>query len=98
MPRQSRREAVAQRTAERLEQARQRRQEAAQRGAQTRRERREAATAQARPHPEAERPTQGNVRRRSRPRAHPEMVAVAIRGPLAHKMRELAEHTGGLPP
>ena len=94
MPRQGRREAVAQRTRERLEQQRQRRQEAAQRGAQTRRERRAAERAQVQPHPEAERPTQGNVRRHSPQRVHPEMLTVALRGPLAAKMREMAESTG----
>jgi hypothetical protein len=94
MPRQSRDDAVARRAAERLEQARQRRQEAAQRGAQTRRERRAAEAAQAQPHPEPERPTQGNVRRRSGQRVHPEMVTVAVRGPLAAKMRQLAETNG----
>ncbi len=94
MPRQNRREAVAQRTRERLEQQRQRRQEAAQRGAQTRRERRVAAEAQVRPEPEAERSTQGNVRRRSGQRVHPEMLTVALRGPLATKMREMAESRG----
>lgn len=86
--------AVAQRTAQHLEDQAQRRREAAQRGAQTRRERRAAEAAQVQPHPEAERPTQGNVRRRSGQRVHPEMLTVAIRGPLAAKMRGLAESTG----
>jgi hypothetical protein len=47
-------------------------------------------------HPQLEptRPIQGNVRCRSQQRAHPDMLTVAIRGPLAAKMRELAESTG----
>ena len=85
---------MAQRATERLQQVDQRRREAAQRGAQTRRERRAAEAAQQQPHPEPDRPTQGDVRRRSRPRAHPDMLTVAIRGPLAAKMRQLAETTG----
>ena len=94
MPRQRRDEAVAERTAARLADQRQRRREAAQRGAQTRRRRREAQAAQTQPQAGAQSRAQGNVRRRSRQRAHPEMLTVAIRGPLAAKMRGLAETTG----
>ena len=42
----------------------------------------------------AERPIQAHVARRSRQRTHPEMLTVAIRGPLAAKMRGLAQSTG----
>jgi len=94
MPRRSRRDAVAQRTEQRLAEQAERRREAAQRGAQTRRQRREQQQAEAQPQPAAERRTQAPTTRRSRPRAHPDMVTVAIRGPLAAKMRELAETTG----
>ena len=45
------------------------------------------------PEAEAERPTQAHVRRRSRQRVHSDMLTVAIRGPLAAKMRQLAETT-----
>jgi len=44
--------------------------------------------------PAAESPTQAHVARRSRPRAHGDMLTVAIRGPLADRMRELAESHG----
>ncbi len=65
------------------------RREAAERGAQTRRQRREAQAAAGQSQTSGESRTQRNVRRRSRARAHPEMLTVAIRGPLADKMREL---------
>jgi len=42
----------------------------------------------------AEGRTQRHVRRPSRQRAHSEMLTVAIRGPLAAKMRGLAEAAG----
>jgi hypothetical protein len=42
----------------------------------------------------AESPTQGHVARRSRPRAHPDLLTVAIRGHFAAKMRALSESTG----
>jgi len=45
-------------------------------------------------HLAAESPPRAHVTRRSRQRAHPEMLTVPIRGPLAAKMRELAETTG----
>ena len=66
----------------------------AQKTAQTRRQRREAQAAEAQPETGAESPTQAHVRRRSRQRAHPEMLTVAIRGPLAARMREIAETAG----
>jgi len=94
MPRRSRRDAVAERAAARLTEQQERRREAAQRGAQTRRQRREAQEAEAHPQARAETRTQRHVARRSRQRTHPDMVTVAIRGPLAAKMRELAETTG----
>ena len=94
MPRRSRRDAVAERAAARLAEQQERRREAAQRGAQTRRQRREQQQSEAQPQPAAETPTQAHVARRSRPRAHGDMLTVAIRGPLAAKMRELAERAG----
>lgn len=94
MPRRRRDEAVAERTAARLADQRQRRREAAQRGAQTRRQRREAQAQAGRSQTQGESRTERNVRRRSRGSARPEMLTVAIRGRLAAKMRELAESTG----
>jgi len=47
----------------------------------------------AQPQAGAESRTQGHVPHRSRDRAHPGMLTVAIRGPLASKMRALAETT-----
>jgi len=94
MPRRSRRDAVAERAAARLADQQERRREAAQRGAQTRRQRREQHQAEAQPQARAESRPQRHVARRSRQRTHPDMVTVAIRGPLAAKMRQLAESTG----
>jgi len=94
MPRRSRQDAVAERAAARLAEQRERRRQAAQRGAQTRRQRREAHAAEAQPQAGAERRTQGRVARRSRPRVHPEMLTVAIRGHFAERMREMAESHG----
>jgi len=94
MPRRTRRDAVAERTEQRLVEQAERRREAAQRGAQTRRQRREQQQAEAQPQPATESPTQAHVTRRSRQRARPEMLTVAIRGPLAAKMRDLSETTG----
>ena len=94
MPRRSRRDAVAERTEQWLAEQAERRREAAQRGAQTRRQRREQQQAEAQPQPAAERRTQAPTTRRSRPRAHGDMLTVAIRGPLAARMRQLAERTG----
>ena len=94
MPRRSRRDPVAERTEQRLAEQAERRREAAQRGAQTRRQRRAQQEAEAQPRPAAESPTQAHVARRSRPRVHDDMLTVAIRGPLAAKMRQLAESTG----
>jgi len=94
MPRRSRRDAVAERTSARLTEQADRRREAAQRGAQTRRQRRQQQQAEAQPQARAESRTQRHVARRSRQRTHPDMLTVAIRGPLAAKMRELAETTG----
>jgi len=93
MPRR-RRDAVAERTEQRLAEQAERRREAAQRGAQTRRQRRQQQQAEAQPQPAAERRTQAPTTRRSRPRAHGDMLTVAIRGPLATKMRALAQSTG----
>lgn len=66
---------------------------------QTRRQRREAQAAEAQAQSGTESRTQRHLRRRSRQtwpggRAHPDVLTVAIRGPLAAKMRELAETTG----
>ncbi len=94
MPRRTRRDAVAERAEQRLAEQAERRREAAQRGAQTRRERRGQQQAEAPSRPAAERRTQAPTTRRSRAQVHGEMVTVAIRGPLADRMRELAESTG----
>ena len=94
MPRRTRDDAVARRAGQRLAEQAERRRDAAQRGAQTRRQRREQQQGEGQPQPAAESPTQAHVGRRSRPRAHTDMVTVALRGPLAAKMRELAETTG----
>ena len=93
MPRR-RRDAVAERTEQRLPEQAERRREAAQRGAQTRRQRREAQATEAQPQAGGESRTQRHVRRRSRQPARPEMLTVAIRGPLAVNMREQAEAAG----
>jgi len=94
MPRRSRRDAVAQRTEQMLAEQAERRREAAQRGAETRRQRRAAQQGEAQPQPATESPTQAHVARRSRPRAHGDMLTVAIRGHFADRMRELAESHG----
>jgi len=94
MPRRSRRDTVAERTEQRLNEQAERRREAAQRGSQTRRQRREQQQSEAQPQPAADRRPQAPTTRRSRPRAHGDMVTVAIRGPLADRMRELAERHG----
>jgi len=94
MPRRSPRDAVSERAEQRLADQAQRRREAAQRGAQTRRQRRAQRGTEAQPQPAAEHRTQAPTTRRSRPRAHGQMLTVAIRGPLAARMRELAEATG----
>jgi len=94
MPRRSRRDAVAERTEQMLAEQAERRREAAQRGAQTRRQRRQQQQAEARPQPRTESRTQAPTTRRSRPRAHEDMVTVAIRGHFAERMRELAESHG----
>jgi len=94
MPRRSRRDAVAERAAARLTEQQERRREAAQRGAQTRRQRREQQHAEAQPQPAVDRRTQAPTTRRSRPRAHGDMLTVAIRGHFADRMRELAETHG----
>jgi hypothetical protein len=62
--------------------------------AQTRRQRREAQAAEAQPQAGAESPTQRHVARRSRPRAHPDLLTVAIRGHFAERMRALSETHG----
>ena len=94
MPRRRQREAVAERAEARLAEQQERRRQAAQRGAQTRRQRREAQAAEAQPQAGAESRTQGHVARRSRPRAHPDLLTVAIRGHFAARMRALSETTG----
>jgi len=94
MPRRSQRDAVAEQAEARLAEQRERRREAAQRGAQTRRQRGEAQAAEAQPQAGAESRTQGHVARRSRPRAHPDLLTVAIRGHFATRMRALSETTG----
>ena len=94
MPRRSRRDAVAERTEQVLAEQAERRREAAQRGAETRRQRRGQQQAEAHPQPAAESPTQAHVARRSRPRAHADMLTVAIRGHFAEWTRELAESHG----
>ena len=65
-----------------------------QRAAPTRRKRGELQQAEAQPQAGAESRTQAHVARRSRARAHVAMLTVAIRGPLAAKMRQLPETTG----
>ena len=94
MPRRSRRDAVAERTEQRLAEQAERRREAAQRGAQTRRQRRAQQQSEAQPQPAANRRTQAPTTRRSRPRQHDSMLTVAIRGLLAEKMRQMAESHG----
>lgn len=94
MPRRSRRDAVAERAEQGLTEQTQRRREVAQRGAQTRRQRRQQQQAEAQPQPAADRPTPTPTTRRSRPRAHGDMLTVAIRGHFAERMRELAESHG----
>ena len=61
---------------------------------QRRRQRREAQAAEAQAQAGAESRTQGRVARRSRPRAHPDLLTVAIRGHFAERMRALSESTG----
>ncbi len=94
MPRRRRDDEVAERAGEILDQQAERRREAAQRGAQTRRQRREHREAEVRPQMESEAPTQANVAPNTRPRVHGEMVTVAVRGPIAAKMRGMAEQYG----
>ena len=62
--------------------------------AQTRRQRRAQPQSEAQPQRRPKSLTQAHVTRRSRQRARPEMLTVAIRGPLAAKMRDLSETTG----
>ncbi len=93
MPRRRRDDAVAQRLGQRLADQAERRREAAQRGAQTRRQRRERHQGEPQAQPPAERPTRAHVTRQSRPPTHVDMVTVALRGPLAGKLRQLAEST-----
>ena len=93
MPRRGRDEAVTERARQRLVELAERRRQAAQRGAQTRRQRREEQTGEPQAQPAAERPTRAHRARRSRPRTYADMVTVALRGPLAGKLRGLAETT-----
>ena len=94
MPRRRRDDAVAQRVGQRLADRAERRRDAAQRAAQTRRQRREQQRGEGQPQPAAERPTQAPTTRHSRPRAHGDMLTVAIRGHFAERMRGLAETHG----
>lgn len=102
MPRRSRRDAVAERAAQRLAEQANRRREAAQRGAQTRRLSRQQQRSEAQRRTEANRRPQAPTTRpstplgtsRSRQRAHAEMLTVALRGHFAERMRELAEAHG----
>ncbi len=94
MPRRTRRDAVAERTEQRLAEQAERRREAAQRGAQTRRQRRAQRQPEGQSQPAANRRTQPPTTRRSRPRTHGEMLTVAIRGHFAERMRGLAERHG----
>ena len=102
MRRRSQQAVVAERAEARLAEQQERRRQAAQRGAQTRQQRREGQTAEAQPQAGAESPTQGHVARRSRPstalraspRAHPDLLTVAIRGHFAARMRALSESSG----
>ncbi len=93
MPRRSRRDAVAERAAAHLTEQQERRCEAAQRGTQTRRQRRAEQLTEAQLQPAADRRAHAPTTRRSRLRAHADMLTVAVRGPLAAKMRQLAEST-----
>ncbi len=94
MPRRSRRDAVAERANQILEEQTERRRLSAQVAAGTRQQRRAQRESEAQPQPATESPTQAPTTRRSRPRVHGQMLTVAIRGPLAEKMRELAESSG----
>ncbi len=94
MPRRRQDQAVAERAAQMLAERAERRREAARRAAQTRRQRREQQRGEPPAQAAAERRTRAQQARRSRPRAHPEMLTAAIRGPLAAKMRQLAENAG----
>ncbi len=94
MPRRSRRDAVAERANQILEEQTERRRLSAQVAAGTRRQRRAQRESEAQSQPAAESPTQAHTARRSRPRMHGEMLTVAIRGPLADKMRQMAERHG----
>ena len=78
----------------RRQEQRERRRQAAQRGAQARQQRREAQIPEHTPQPAAESPRRGHVARRSRPRAHPDLLTVAIRGHFAERMRALSETHG----
>lgn len=102
MPRRSRRDAVAERANQILDEQSERRRLSAQVAAGTRRQRRQQQQPEAHPQAAAESATQTHTARpstrlrasHSRPRTHPEMLTVAIRGPLAQKMREMAEQHG----
>jgi hypothetical protein len=94
MPRRSRRDAVAERANQILDEQAERRRLSAQVAAGTRRQRRQQQQSEAQPQPAAEGPTQAHTTRRSRPRTHSDMLTVAIRGALAEKMRGMAERHG----
>ena len=72
------------------EQAERRRQRAL-KAARTRRERRAQRETEARSQPKTARPGPGKPARHPRPRMQPDALTVAIRGPMAARMRELAE-------
>ena len=68
-----------------------RRHQRALKAARTRRERRAQRETEARSQPKSARPGPGKPPRHTRPRMQPDALTVAIRGPMAARMRELAE-------
>ena len=95
MPRRKRDDAVAERAHQLLAEQGQRRREGAEKAAQTRRKGRGSAEARDQDQAEPKRATRGKRERKERkPRVHGDMLTVAIRGPLAAKMRQLSESTG----
>jgi len=68
-----------------------RRHQRALKAARTRRERRAQRETEARSQPKTPRPGRGEPARHTQPRVQPDALTVAIRGPMAARMRELAE-------
>ncbi len=68
-----------------------RRHQRALKAARTRRERRAQRETEARSQPKTARPGRNEPARHPRPRMQPDALTVAIRGPMAARMRELAE-------